>query len=199
MTRPQNEKMRKAKVKRILDAAQSIFKKKGFLAVTMQDIVDECSISRGGVYLYYSSVDEIFMEVIKRRNKERFSAISKMVHDTEPFEEVLEIYLTKQKNRLLNFDSSLFRAYCEYVFSKPKPAARAFSDVQLGHLRKTINSILTLGANQGKINKKQIASLTDHFIVIIDGLGIMALADAISEEIIDAQFKLLKSLLLISP
>ena len=159
----------------------------------MQDVVDECGISRGGIYIYFASVDEIFFEVIRRRNKERYSVISKVVQDAEPFTQVLDGYLAKQKNRLLNFEGSLFRAYCEFVFSKPKPAAKAFSDVQLGHLRKTITSILNLGASQGFVDRERICELVNHFIVVIDGLGVMALGGALTEEILESQLNLLKS------
>jgi len=160
----------------------------------MQDIVDECGISRGGIYLYFASVDEIFLEVMKQRNKEKFSLVSKAVQDAEPFEQVLSDYFSRQKRRLLNFEKSLFRAYCEYIFSKSKPAVRAFRNAQLEHLRKTIISILTLGVNQNVISDKNIMQIADHFIVTIDGLSVLALGEALSEEIIDGQFKILGAL-----
>jgi len=184
------EKVRKVKVHKILDAAQRVFCRKGFLAVTMQDIIDECGISRGGIYIYFSSVDEVFLEVMKQRNSERFSTISKAVED---FETVLETYLSRQKTRLLNFENSIFRAYCEYIFSKPKDAVEAFRDMQFGHLRRTVVSILMLGVNQGKLkaNDKRVEQLADHFIVTIDGLSVLALSEALTEDIIDAQMNIL--------
>ena len=160
----------------------------------MQDIIDECGISRGGIYIYFASVDEIFLEVMKQRNKERFSRINKSVHDHEPFDDVLQGYMRRQKKRLVNFENSLFRAYCEYIFSKPKTAVHAFRDMQLEHLRGSVNSILMLGVQQNAIRDESIARLetiADHFIVTIDGLSVLALGDALSEEIIDAQFAIL--------
>jgi len=157
----------------------------------MQDIIDECGISRGGIYIYFASVDEIFLEVMKRRNKERFSAISKSVEELESFETVLETYISKQRERLLNFQNSLFRAYCEYIFSKPKAAVEAFRDMQLGHLKKTVSSILRLGVSQNKIKEKNINELADHFIVVIDGLSVLALAEALTEKMINEQLSIL--------
>ena len=51
--------------KHILAKAREIFSKKGFKNVTMQDIVDACDISRGGLYLHFSSVEDIFLAVLK--------------------------------------------------------------------------------------------------------------------------------------
>ena len=195
ISRPHSEKQRKSKMRKILDAARHVFCRKGFLAVTMQDIIDECGISRGGIYIYYASVDEIFLEVMKQRNKEKISDINKAVHDHEPFDAVLESYMARQKNRLLNFENSLFRAYCEYIFSKPKAAVDAFRDMQLSHLRSSVMSILRLGVSQGIIRNDNISRLADHFIVTIDGLSVLALGNALPEETINQQFAILNEMI----
>ena len=195
MSRPHNEKQRKNKTRKIVDAARIVFCRKGFVAVTMQDIIDECGISRGGIYIYFSSVDEIFLEVIKQRNKEGFSLIDKAVQNNEPFADVLSNYMSMQKRRLMNFENSIFRAYCEYIFSKPKTAVHSFRDMQLNHLRKSVSSILILGVMQGKLQNKNIPAIADHFIVTIDGLSILALGEALTENIIDSQFAILSEMI----
>ena len=196
ISRPHFEKQRKDKLRKILDAARLVFCRKGFLAVTMQDIVDECGISRGGIYIYFSSVDEVFLEVLKQRNKERFAGINKSIHDHEPFEAVLDSYMAKQKARLASFNNSLFRAYCEYIFSKPKAAVQAFRDTQLNQLRSSVEAILSLGVSQGVIKGENISQLAVHFIATIDGLSILALGHALTEEIINEQFKMLKEIIM---
>jgi len=49
----------------ILETARNVFMDKGYKEVTMKDIVDACGISRGGLYLYFDSTKEIFLEVLK--------------------------------------------------------------------------------------------------------------------------------------
>jgi len=157
----------------------------------MQDIVDECGISRGGIYLYFNSVDEIFQEVIRQRNKEKFSIISKAVQENKPFKEVLANYMELQKIRIFNMEESLFRAYCEYVFSKPRGTALALRDKQLAYLRKSVISILMLGVTQNIIKEKDILRLADHIIVTIDGLSVLSLGGALTEGVVEEQFNLL--------
>ena len=195
MPRAPNEKYRKNKIKKILEHARQVFCQKGFLDVTMQDIIDACGISRGGIYLYYSSVDEIFQDVITQRNKETFSYISRAVQEGTFFDSVLSGYMLLQKKRLFQIGNSLFRAYCEYVFSKPQSAMQSFRDAQLGHLRKSVLSILMLGVNQGAIRDKNISRLANHIIVVIDGLSILSLGEALTEEIIDEQFAVLNEMI----
>ena len=193
--RKPNEKHRKNKIRKILEAAKVVFCRKGFLAVTMQDIIDECGISRGGIYLYFNSVDEIFQEVVRQRNKEKFSIISKAVQEKAPFDSVLANYIALQKERLINIEESLFRAYCEYVFSKPKGTVLAFRDAQLNHLQKSVMSILMLGVNQGAIKDEKIPRLVDHFIVVIDGLSVLSLGGALTKDIVEGQFDILEEMI----
>lgn len=182
-------------MRKILEAAKNVFCNKGFLAVTMQDIIDECGISRGGIYIYFSSVDEVFLELMKQRNNERFCSINKSVQEHEAFEIVLERYMSKQKERLANFKNSLFRAYCEYIFSKPTAAVHAFRDTQLIQLRSSVEAILNLGVSQGVLKKNRVPQLAIHIIATIDGLSILALGGAITEEIINEQFAILDDMI----
>lgn len=49
----------------ILEAAKTVFKRKGFELTTMKDVVEESGFSRGGVYLYFSSTEEMFRRIIE--------------------------------------------------------------------------------------------------------------------------------------
>ena len=51
----------------ILETARKVFVDKGFKKVTMKDIVEACEISRGGLYLYFESTGQIFLEVMNQR------------------------------------------------------------------------------------------------------------------------------------
>lgn len=194
MARKSNEKYREIKKGKILENARRVFYRKGYLDVTMQDIIDECGISRGGIYLYYSSVDEIFRDVAARRDKARFSVLRKSVDDDEPFDTVLGDYLALQKERLLNMENSLLRAMYEYIFSGAEGASPTFRNAQLDNIRKSVMSILELGLKQKAIRDEEIQKLTDHFVVVIEGLSVMALTDVLTEKMVDEQLGILSEM-----
>ena len=52
----------------ILQAAFMVCKTKQLYQVTMKDVIRACNISQGGIYRYFSDVDEIIVEVINRCN-----------------------------------------------------------------------------------------------------------------------------------
>ncbi|MDR1688832.1 MAG: TetR/AcrR family transcriptional regulator [Clostridiales bacterium] len=191
MARKSDEKYRETKKNKILESARLVFCRKGYLDVTMQDIIDECKISRGGIYLYYPSVSEIFRDVASSRNKARFAAIRKSVDENLPFRSVLKDYLTLQKIRLLNMENSLLRAMYEYIFSRAEGISPYVGSAHLENIRSSVLSIFSLGVKQNEVNEAEIYKLTDHFVIVIEGLGIMALTDALTEKMVDEQFEML--------
>ncbi|WP_413299521.1 TetR family transcriptional regulator [Bacillus sp. 1P10SD] len=54
----------------ILQAAKEVFIKKGYNATTIQDIINHSGVSRGGVYTYFQNTEQIFLEILRRRDLE---------------------------------------------------------------------------------------------------------------------------------
>ncbi len=55
----------------IIHAAIEVFKRKGYEASTMQDIVEETGMSRGWVYLYFSSKEDMMQAILVTNQKEQ--------------------------------------------------------------------------------------------------------------------------------
>src|SRR5882757_768654 len=51
---------------RILDAALSLFRKKGFEAATMRDVAQEAGVATGAAYYYFPSKDAIVTEFYRQ-------------------------------------------------------------------------------------------------------------------------------------
>ncbi|WLR51376.1 TetR family transcriptional regulator [Bacillus tianshenii] len=71
MTPKISEHQRKEREKQILYAAKRVFERKGFEPTTMKDVVEESGMSRGGVYMYFGSTEELFKGVFALLDKER--------------------------------------------------------------------------------------------------------------------------------
>lgn len=59
-----------SKRKIILDAALKVFSKKPSYTVSMKDIIKESKLSQGGVYKYYSNIDDIIISLINENEIE---------------------------------------------------------------------------------------------------------------------------------
>ncbi len=195
MPRVSNEERRRLKEEAILESARSVFLRKGFIDVTMKDIIEECGISRGGIYLYYDSVDDIFVAGAAHRNKRKFEVIRNLIKTNMPFLDLLDAYFEMQKNRLLHMEDSMLRSMYEYFFTHKGPEDRRFQQAQFDNVKNTIIEILELGVRQGCLDGDNIAPLAENFMFVIEGLSVLALLGGITQERIDTQFKLMRSML----
>jgi YD repeat-containing protein len=72
------EREREERRAQIVLAAANVFKSKGFSASTMDDIATEAELSKGTLYLYFKSKDELFLAISNvklRQVDERFTQI----------------------------------------------------------------------------------------------------------------------------
>lgn len=191
-----NEGKRKAKYDLILEKARLVFCRKGYSNVTMKDIIDECGISRGGIYLYFNSIDEIFKQVVITRERNKTEDIRKQIQLNVNFLELLDAYLLTQKRRLLNMSDSLLRAMYEYNFTNTTAEDFELREAQVDGIRNTISDILSLGVSQGYVNEAMLDIMKDHMMFIIEGLSVYALLGGLTEENVDTQFHHIKEMAL---
>lgn len=62
--RRQREKLERREA--ILDAAERVLAKRGLSTATMEEVAHEAELSKGALYLYFSSKDELFVGVARR-------------------------------------------------------------------------------------------------------------------------------------
>jgi len=194
MARPVDEKNRGETKAKIMEAARKVFCKKGFSNVTMTDLLEAASMSRGGFYFYYKSVDEVFQDTVRHRKKSNFEEIRKAIEHNPDFFVLLDDYFQKQKTRLLNMENSLIRALYEYLFTHTE-GDPAFRNEQKNNALETVTAILQLGVRQKAIRSDDITQMSEHIMYTIEGLNAMSLFQDLTSETIDQQLELLKNML----
>lgn len=73
--RPNVSDQRKAQ---ILKAAESIFTKKGFYEARMDDIAEETGLSKGAVYLYFKSKNDLIIAILDRIFQNEFKQLENL-------------------------------------------------------------------------------------------------------------------------
>ncbi|NUM79564.1 TetR/AcrR family transcriptional regulator [bacterium] len=81
------------KKNQILKSAHECFSKRGFDAVTMEEIAKDAGLSKGAVYWYFKSKDELILELVKNWCKVGENALYKMALEC-PLEELIYKYPT---------------------------------------------------------------------------------------------------------
>jgi AcrR family transcriptional regulator len=65
----------------ILDAAEALFARKGLEATTMDDVAERAELSKGALYLYYKSKDELFLGVVIRTQRAQVAHLERIRED----------------------------------------------------------------------------------------------------------------------
>ena len=188
------DKKSDAKRNLILTNAKNVFIRKGFATVTMKDIIEECGISRGGIYLYFQSVEQIFMQVIEAHNQQKMKEAKQYISTDKSFEQMIDEYLHKQKTRLMNLNNSFLIAMYEYRFAKRGDSNREFFHAQFTYTKNIILSILNSGKNG--ITGQDAEALASSIVLLIEGISMLAIAVGVSEDFIDKQIKIIKNMIL---
>jgi TetR/AcrR family transcriptional regulator len=64
------EREKEHRKEEILDAAQKVFFERGLVTATMDEIADAAELSKGTLYLYYSSKEDLYLAVMMRGMEE---------------------------------------------------------------------------------------------------------------------------------
>ncbi|MBN1532153.1 MAG: TetR/AcrR family transcriptional regulator [Spirochaetes bacterium] len=67
----------------ILRAAEKLFLKKGFENTTMDEIARRCDLSKGTLYLYFSTKEQLYLVIINRAVTEMLDLVKEMQADVE--------------------------------------------------------------------------------------------------------------------
>lgn len=198
-TNPQSIKTKDKKQQKreaIIESAKVVFSQKGLIDATMKDIIEECGISRGGIYLYFNSVDEIFLAVLEQRARRKFDDVRKMIANQVPFETILDQYFADHRDRLLHsISDSMLRAMYEYYYTHKTAASSSLQEAQLTETKRTIHEIFQVGVAQQVLKDEDLDVIAENYMFVIEGLGILALTGHINETMINNQFTMMRRLL----
>ena len=180
----------------ILDCAEKVFSQKGFSVVTMKDIIEACNISRGGIYLYFSSTDEIFMEVIKSHHQTYLKKTQHNIDEVKDFQVIVETYFENLKQEMLNIKGSLKLAMVEFFITHKTDTESEFFISAMNGLKAPISEILLLGKKQGKISYDNLSDAVDLVFYWQIGLEEIMLSTNVPMESLYSQIDLMKNMIL---
>lgn len=88
--------------KEIREAAKRIFLKKGFRDTTMEDVIAEAGMSKGGVYRHYKSTADMLYDLMLDGNSDRYDRMDDFLlchQELGPQELAIEISVMKMLDR----------------------------------------------------------------------------------------------------
>lgn len=170
----------------ILEKARDVFMEKGFKSVTMKDVVEACEISRGGLYLYFGSTEEILLEVLKADADEADDVFTNRITEDDTAADILTLFLKEQKKELLRKKNSLTVAIYEYFFLH-KTEKNNMLRRQFDAGVRVIEKLIEAGIASGEFYCENPRGAASNIMYVLEGLKINSQTMGITEEMVDEQ------------
>lgn len=175
----------------ILEAARKVFMEKGFRSVTMQDIVEACEISRGGLYLYFNNTEEVFAALLKLEQKpgrqEEADALAEEISAEATAADVLALFLKEQKKEIMRKKNSLAVAIYEYYFQSRMPKKENVLKQQFDAGVLILENLIREGIRTGEFYCEDPRGTAGNIMYVLEGLKMAARTIGISEAAVDKE------------
>ena len=175
------------KRKYILEVARKVFVEKGFKNVTMKDIVDACGISRGGLYLYFDSTEQILMEVLQMEADETDDVFTEQIAREDTAADILTLFLKEQKKELLQNKDNLTVAVYEYFFAHQTTDKNNMLRRQCDAGVRVIEKLIEDGIASGEFYCENPKGAAANIMFVLEGMKINAQTFGVTEKMVDEQ------------
>lgn len=175
------------KKKYILDTARKVFVEKGYKSVTMKDIVEACGISRGGLYLYFDSTEQILLEILQIEAEETDDIFSGNLAGENTAADILTLFLKEQKKELLRKKNNLTIAIYEYFFAHRTGDKNNMLRKQFEAGVRVIEKLIEAGIASGEFYCENPRGAASNIMYVLEGMKINAQTFGITEKMVDEQ------------
>ncbi len=83
------EREEQARLSSILHAAESVFAANGYYQTRMEDIAEAAELAKGTLYYYFTSKDEIYLQLLERESNRVLQEVKTRVSEKASFSQIL--------------------------------------------------------------------------------------------------------------
>lgn len=158
------------RIPQILDAATRVFARLGFHQARMEDIAEESRLSKGTLYLYFKSKDDLIAALLRRIfGRELHEVRAMLTVDAPARDRILQI--TQQMTREAERLSILLPIWFEfYAVAARQRAVRQFLKNYLAEYRELFAALIQQGIARGEFRLVDPAEMATTVIALYEGL-----------------------------
>ncbi len=108
------DQRKEERIQQVLNAAKNVFIKKGYGDASLKDIIEETGMSRGWIYLYYQTKEEIFEALLDYQDSEYEKSLQQLKAESSSSWELIQKIYATQLHDLETGGSGLVPAFYEY-------------------------------------------------------------------------------------
>lgn len=177
----------------ILNTARNVFIQKGYEAATMKDIVTSSGRSFGGVYLYYSNKEDVFLDLLRRQYEDMALdfASEKQMSAWCRFEQ----FIGEQERRVKEVDSGLAPCMYEYfIVGRREEGRRKLIEDRYQAVYGSIFTFIYDGVQRGELHPSQPVETFVHWLIsFMDGIFLESIINGFERIELVKQFDFLRT------
>ncbi|MGV3479799.1 MAG: TetR family transcriptional regulator [Sphingobium sp.] len=167
----------------VLEAAEALFRARGFQAASLEDIARAAKLTKGAVYSNFAGKDELFLAVLETHVGHTIARYRGAADDGEGGGDADEAGTLDRMAAFLAKsaieDAAWSAAFAEFALhASRRPATAAALAAVRGRLRQEVIALLRPIVDHGQADEARLERAATLFFAIGNGLTLEALSDA---------------------
>jgi len=177
---------RQHKRSEILAAADRVFLRLGFQQATMEDVMAETGMSRGGVYRYFANKTELYRAVVEEQDSVSLARLQAMASGSDPVGPALVTLFARQASNAAD-EGRRGLALLEFRLAhRADPRVMAFLKARFQRYLEAIAQVLQAGVQRGELTLVTTPEDTARYLLgLHDGLAAGFMAEPGGAEPVD--------------
>lgn len=178
MARPKNPEIRSERQQQILEAARQIFGEHGLAEARMDDIALAARLSKGTLYLYYKSKDDLVVGLLEALFSQALVQLRASIELPGLTAEARMIHYVERIVSLMESDASLLNiSYEFYAVAARRPAVRDYLQTYFGEYRGLLAALLEQGKARGEYPLVDSGQAALTLVALLEGCTLLWFTD----------------------
>ncbi|UZJ80213.1 TetR family transcriptional regulator [Fictibacillus sp. KU28468] len=164
----------------ILMASKKVFAQKGYEAASIKDIMDATSISRGGIYAYFSNKEHIFLSLLEQMMEDNRKELDELLqkNNGSVWKTLLTLLDDYRRAEYEDTENLFSAAIVEYGITHwRKPENRDYIEKRYEGAASIFSVLIQKGVDAGEFNPiAPVDDISRFMISFLDGLAISAIS-----------------------
>jgi len=177
----------------IISKSKKLFSRRGYTTVTMKDICEICDLSRGGLYRYFGSTKEIFLEILNEDKEDKGEILLEYIGKGESAMQILEWFFQDRKDTLMLGNYKGF-SFAVHEFAKQEAEQKEYLKERLNQAKSGLITLLEYGQKKGEFRQFDTESMALSLLLFLDSLETNAYILDLTEQGVENQLNFLLSM-----
>ena len=166
---PPKQELSVVRKEQILEAAAVVFARLGFNKARMDDIVMEAGLSKGAVYWYFESKDEIITTILDRFLERELEDFKRISQGEGPIPDRFRTMMTMLASEMEKVSGLMPIIYEYYALAAREKTIRKMVDKYISSYIDLLENLIKEGVDRGELKEVQTRDVALSLVALMEG------------------------------